>query len=266
MMRVAEVCRIPGGFVRAELEGAALAGIELVGAPDEACVFHFPLDRGGHDPMGRWYTLRAVSADRTRATVDVLCHDGGVGAAWARRAAVGDRIGVSRASSWFRRPVDAGWQVLVGDAAAMPAIARIAQESPDLPTEVVADLADGAEPYPMPDGTSVRTRRAGQGGGLLAELVEDLDLPDGPGYVYVGGEAAGTRAARKNLRHVRGLGNDGYGVLGYWRRDADRFRKKYEAAPERFAQAWADAEARGAGDEERVLDLYETSLAEAGLL
>ena len=68
------------------------------------------------------------------------------------------------------------------------------------------------------------------------------------------------------LRHELGLRPADYGVLGYWRRDAERFRKRYEAAPDRFAQAWAEAEAGGGDDEERVLDLYESTLSEAGLI
>ncbi|MBW0105837.1 siderophore-interacting protein [Pseudonocardia sp. KRD291] len=272
-VRVVEVNRISDAFLRAELEGSALAGLELPGVPDEACVFYFPLPEGGHDHLGRWYTLRRVTPDATRATIDVLCHDGGVGAGWARRAAVGDELGISRVNSWFRRPADARWQVLIGDAAVLPAIARIVEESPDgLATEVVAELtegseqAQGAEIPPMPSGARVRRVSAAPGTSALDEIVRGLELPDGPGYVYVCGEAAATRAARKVLRHERGLRPVDYGVLGYWRRDAERFRKRYEAAPDRFAQAWAEAEAGGGGDEERVLDLYESKLSEAGLI
>lgn len=266
-VRVVGVRRLCELFVRAELAGPGLAEVGLPGVPDEACVFHLPLPAGGVDEHGRWYSLRAVSPDRARATIDVLCHDGGVGAAWARRAAVGDEIGVSRSNSWFRRPTDARWQILVGDAAALPAIARIVEESPPgLTTEVVAELPTGAAAPPMPAGLRMRRVSVQPGTSMLPDVVADLELPEGPGYVYVGGEAAATRAARKHLRHVRGLGTGRYGVLGYWRRDAERFRESYRADPQRFARAWADAQVRGGDDEERVMDLYERSLAEAGLI
>ncbi|WP_165438226.1 siderophore-interacting protein [Pseudonocardia sediminis] len=272
-VRVVEVHRLSDAFVRAELEGAALAGLGLPGVPDEACVFHFPLPGGGVDDHGRWYTLRRVAPDARRATIDVLCHEGGVGAGWARRAAVGDELGVSRANSWFRRPADARWQILVGDAAVLPAIARIVEETPDgLATEVVAELTEGsaqaqaAEIPALPPGARVRRVLAAPGTSALDEIVRGLELPDGPGYVYVCGEAAATRAARKVLRHERGLRSVDYGVLGYWRRDAERFRERYAAAPDRFAHAWAEAEAAGGGDEERVLDLYESTLSQAGLI
>ncbi len=266
-LRVVEVHHLSDTFVRAELEGAGLAGLGLPGVPDEACVFHFPLPGGGVDDRGRWYTLRHVRPDAGRATIDVLCHEGGVGAGWARRAAVGDEVGVSRTAGWYRRPAEARWQILVGDAAALPALARIAEEAPEgLPTEIVAELPEHAEPPPMPHGTRMRRVTATPGVSALDEIVRGLARPDGPGYVYVGGEAAATRAARKVLRHELGLRPVDYGVLGYWRRDAERFRRSLEAAPDRFAQAWAEAEAAGGGDEERVLDLYESNLSAAGLI
>ena len=266
-VRVVSVHRLTELYLRAELAGPGLAEVGLPGEPDEACVFHFPLPEGGFDEHGRWYTLRAVSPDRTRATIDLVRHEGGVGASWARRAAVGDELGVSRANSWFRRPDDARWQVLVGDAAVLPALARIVEESPPgLPTEVVVELPGDAALPPMPAGAMVRREQADAGTSRLPEIVAGLRLPDGPGYVYLGGEAAATRGARRCLRHERGLAGGEYGVLGYWRRDAERFRRSYQADPERFARAWAGAEARGGGDEERTLEIYEQTLAEAGLL
>lgn len=266
-VRVVGVHRLTDVFVRAELQGPALAALGLPGAPDEACVFHFPLPDGGVDTTGRWYTLRRVAPEADRATIDMVCHEGGVGAGWARRGAAGDEVGVSRTKSWFRRPPGARWQILVGDAAVLPAIARIVEETPPgLSTEVVAELPDGAELPPMPGAAVVRRVSAAPGTSRLDDVVRGLELPDGPGYVYVGGEASTTRAARRNLRHERGLRPADYGVLGYWRRDADRFRARYEADPDRFARAWAEAEARAGGDEERLRDLYESTLSDAGLI
>ncbi len=118
----------------------------------------------------------------------------------------------------------------------------------------------------MPDGATVRVVATDPGASRLEEILRGIELPDGPGLVYVGGEAAATRAARKHLRHERGLGPADYKVVGYWRRNADHVRARYQEAPEAFAEAWARAEAAGGGDEERVLDHYEHALAEAGLI
>ncbi|MFP5022445.1 siderophore-interacting protein [Pseudonocardia phyllosphaerae] len=264
-VRVVGLRTLSDTFVRAEVEGDALAGVGLPGAPDEACVFHFPQPDGTRDEFGRWYTLRTVSPCGRKASIDLVCHAGGIGASWARRACVGDEIGVSRAHSWFRRPADARWQILVGDAAAVPALARIVDETPaGIDTRVLLEVDE--MPAEFPAGADVRCVAPVPDGSRLAELVETLHLPGGPGYVYVGGEAAATRAARKNLRHVRKLPSSSYGVLGYWRRDAEKARKTWEANQERYATAYSDAAAAAGDDEERMMDLYEANLERDGLL
>ncbi|WFG43197.1 siderophore-interacting protein [Pseudonocardia alni] len=264
-VRVVGLQRLSDVFVRAEIEGEGLAGLGLPGVPDEACVFHFPLPDGGRDDHGRWYTLREVSPCRTRASIDLVCHPGGVGAGWARRACVGDEIEVSHSNSWFKRPAGVGWQILVGDAAALPALARIVTETPEgIDTEVVLEIDE--VPADFPTRARVRREPASETGSRLAEIVAGLALPDGPGYVYVGGEASATRAARKHLRHERGLPPGAYGVLGYWRRDADTFRRTWQANQERFEKAYADAAVAAGGDDERMLDIYEATLERDGLL
>lgn len=264
-VRVVGLRRLSETFVRAEVEGDVLAEIGLPGAPDEACVFHFPLPGGGRDDHGRWYTLREIDPGGRRARIDLVCHPGGVGAGWARRARVGDELGVSRAHHWFKRPADVRWQVLVADAAALPAVARIVAETPPgIATEVVLEVDDVPEDFPP--GVRVRREPASETGSRLAEIVAGLELPEGPGYVYVGGEAATTRAARKHLRHERGLPASAYGVLGYWRRDADTFRRTWESNKDRFEAAYAEAQAAAGDDEEKLLDLYEARLDRDGLL
>ncbi|MBP2370949.1 siderophore-interacting protein [Pseudonocardia parietis] len=264
-VRVVGLRRLSETFVRAEIEGDGLTRLDLPGVPDEACVFHFPLADGGRDEYGRWYTLREVSSCGTRASIDLVCHAGGIGADWARRARVGDELEVSRSHSWFRRPAGARWQILVGDAAAVPALARVVAETPaGIDTEVVLEVDE--IPADFPGGVRIRHEPAPGHTSRLAEIVAGLELPDGPGYVYIGGEAAATRTARKHLRHERGLPATAYGVLGYWRRDADTFRRRWAENRERYERAYSAAETAGAGDEEKTLDLYEAALARDGLL
>lgn len=265
-LRVTGVRALAEPFVRieADVDGE---GPDLPGVPDEACVLHVPLPDGSVDEFGRWYTIRRVSPDGRSVTVDVVAHAGGIGAEWARRARVGDEVGVSRVNDWYRLPDGATWQVLVGDAAAVPAIARIVEETPPgVRTDVVVEMPEGSGPPPLPDEAGARVVETPHGASRLEELVREIDRPDGPGLVYVAGEAAATRAARKVLRHELGLTPDSYKVVGYWRRDAERMRASYLAVPEKFAEAWARAEETGGGDEERVEDEYERRLSESGLI
>jgi Siderophore-interacting protein len=264
---VTTVAPVSPNLVRIELDGADLARFTPMGGPDEAVVLHVPLDDGERDPRGRWYTI--CGRNEGRLVVELVTHEGGVGASWARRARVGDRLGVSCQGCWFRRPADATWQILLGDLAALPAISRIVAETPaGVRTAALVEVPEPADERDLPgaDVTWVHNPRLAAGS-TLAEAARGLlaDLPDGPGYVYAAGEAAATRAVRRMLRHELGLPPGAYGVLGYWRIDADRWVQRYEQAVDTYARIWQEAQAAGR-DEEEVLDIAEERLAEVGLL
>jgi NADPH-dependent ferric siderophore reductase len=199
--------------------------------------------------------------------VELVTHEGGVGASWARRARPGDRVVISTRSSWFRRPSDAAWQVLLGDISALPAISRIVAESPSgMPTVAVVEVPEPGDARVLPGAQASWVHRPGLATGSgLAELAKALVLPEGPGYVYVAGEAAATRAVRRMLRHELGMPPSAYGVIGYWRLDAERWIRRYEQSAETYERIWRDAETSGRDDEE-IRDIYEARLAEADLL
>jgi len=87
-----EVRRTSSSLVRVVFGGPGLAEFAVSGVPDEACLLHLPLAGGGIDEHGRWYTIRAFDPGARRLTVDMVRHEGGVGASWARRAEAGDTV------------------------------------------------------------------------------------------------------------------------------------------------------------------------------
>ncbi|GAA1314331.1 siderophore-interacting protein [Pseudonocardia xinjiangensis] len=266
-MVVVDVRRTSSSLARVVFGGPGLADFAVSDVPDEACLLHLPLADGGIDEHGRWYTIRAFDPAAGRLSFDIVTHEGGVGAGWARRAQVGDRVRISVRNSWFRRPADATWQVLLGDVAALPAIARIAETAPPgMHTVAAIEISDLGDEIPLPCTMTSWVHNTDLGAGsMLEEMVRGIGLPDGPGYIYVAGESAATRAVRKYLRHERGMPAGSYGVIGYWRRDAEKWMKIYEQAEPEFERIWQQAEAAG-GDEEDVLDIYEAKLEDAGLL
>ncbi|MBW0114952.1 siderophore-interacting protein [Pseudonocardia abyssalis] len=272
-VEVREVVRLSPSLVRVRLGGPDLDGFESLGVPDEGCVLHFPAGPDGEpDPeIGRWYTVRRIDAGLL--TVDVVLHEGGSGGEWAAVARVGDRLRITHRNSWYRRPESAEWQLLVGDVTALPTIGRIVEETAStVPTTVLVEVPDTGDAQPLDgvDATWVhRPRLATEGSGMEA-LVRSAVLPDSPGYVYVAGEAAATRAVRKYLRHEAGLPTGSYGVVGYWRVDGECWKRRYaESGVDTVAlyqAAQAEAERVGGGHGEEVRDIYERKLAEVGLL
>jgi NADPH-dependent ferric siderophore reductase len=222
---VLEVERHSPSLVRVELGGDGLDGFVSLGVPDEACVFEFPLPAATGGPVpdpGRWYSLHEIGPNWI--VIGIAMHPGGLASEWADRAAVGDILPITRHKSWFRRPARARWQILLGDITSLAAIARIIEESAHLlPTRAVIEIPDPGDEQDWPAGRLADMRwvhnpQLGSAGSRLGELVRDIELPPGEGYVYVAGEVAAIRAARRFLRRESKLPNESVGVVGYWRR------------------------------------------------
>lgn len=196
--------------------------------------------------QSRYYTVGSIEADHL--VLDVVVHDVGLVTEWAAGDPVGDEVVVTEAKGSFLPPADAGWLLLVGDITALPAMARIARErGSDLPTRVVAEVPDDSrlDGY-FPDGVDVTWLPVpADAASRLAEVVERLDFPDGPGYFWMAGESAQMRAIRKHLMRERALPSTHYDVMGYWRAVAQRRPRAVDPGP-----IWRAGKAAGKSDEE----------------
>ncbi|HWJ65865.1 MAG TPA: siderophore-interacting protein [Nocardioides sp.] len=194
--------------------------------------------------QSRYYTVR--SHDGARLVLDVVVHQVGLVTEWASGDPVGQQVVLTEAKGSFLPPPDAGWLLLVGDLTALPAMARIAAEQgAALPTRIVAEVPTDSrvEDY-FVDGVEV-TWLPTDGPSRLAEVVESLDFPDGPGYFWMAGESAQMRAIRKHLMRERKLPSTHYDVMGYWRSVAQRQPRAVDPGP-----IWRAGKAAGKSDEE----------------
>lgn len=194
--------------------------------------------------QSRYYTVRSV--DGARLVLDVVVHQVGLVTEWASGDPVGQQVTITEPKGSFLPPPDAGWLLLVGDLTALPAMARIAVEhGSSLPTRVVAEVPTDSrvEGY-FTDGVEV-TWLPTDGASRLAEVVESLDFPDGPGYFWMAGESAQMRAIRKHLMRERKLPSTQYDVMGYWRSVAQRQPRAVDPGP-----IWRAGKAAGKSDEE----------------
>lgn len=267
---------------RLEFEWDAGSVLHRCGSSDEALLLCVPVGMDDDAPLpgvtdddlvlrrrSRWYTVRAVDDDRRRVTLDVVRHGAGVVTTWAQHARPGARVALSSTTGWYSPPDDGTWQLLVGDLTALPAMARIAEDtSGRVVTRVLAEVHDAAdESYLADTGAQVTYlhNRHLAAGSRLPERLHALGplcaRSDGRGYVYVAGETAATRAIRRYLRHELGLPPRSYGVIGYWTVDADRWRALWEAHGEELAALYALVDEPGA-DAEAVRDRYDARIDE----
>lgn len=193
--------------------------------------------------QSRYYTVRRFADGEL--TLDVVVHDVGLVTEWAKGDCVGETVTVTEAKASFDPPADAQWLLLVGDLTAMPAMARICETHPDLDVRVWAEVPDDLAGY-LPDGPSVTwLEPPAPGASALAEAVEAIEWPEGPGYFWMAGESAQMRAIRKHLMRERRLGSDAYDVMGYWRGVARRQPRAVDPAP-----IYAAGKAAGKSDQE----------------
>jgi NADPH-dependent ferric siderophore reductase len=237
-----------------------LTHFRSTGVPDERVVLVLP---EGHR---RSYSVRAFDPATSALIVDVAAHTGGVAATWAREAQPGDVLLVSEPLGWYAPPSDAGWQLLVGDLTALPAVGRIT-EATGLPTHTLVEVPDAADRLPLPPGTDAHWLCGsgnGRGPSALPSALRDVAWPAGPGYVWCAGEAAAARAVRRHLRHDLGWSVDRYRVLGYWRVDQEAWQRRYAPVGRDLEGVYRDAVASGLSSTD-ALEAYDDALEQVGL-
>jgi NADPH-dependent ferric siderophore reductase len=179
--------------------------------------------------------------DARELVLDVVVHEIGLVTEWASRDCVGEVVTITEPRGSFAPPPDATWLILVGDLTALPAMARIAEHT-KLPTKIWAEVSDDLDGY-LPASAETTWLSTGPAGSRLAEIVETIEWPEGPGYFWMAGESAQMRAIRKHL--LRERHGSAYDVMGYWRMAAARQLRAVDPGP-----VWRAGKAAGRTDDE----------------
>ncbi|WP_197034753.1 siderophore-interacting protein [Glycomyces sp. NRRL B-16210] len=283
---VAQIVDLSPALRRIVFGGPALVGYPTTGVGDEYVRVLFPLPGEDRPPLPevagddldystvtgdrmRTYTIRDVDAERGLVTIDFVVHDGGLAAAWALEATIGDVVGLNTPKPLYDPPEGLEWQVLVADNAGLPAALRLVELTPEhVRTRLVLEVAAEDHKVPVPEHPLVETTWViggnGHGPSHLDEVVRGLPRPEGTGYVWVAGETKTLRGARKHLRRELGLPASAYKALGYWTADAEKWRERFAALDE-TTRAELDAMWASDRDPEVIADEYEDRLDSLGL-
>lgn len=176
-------------------------------------------------PVTRTYTVRSFDRDTNVMTVDFVVHgDEGLAGPWAASAEVGARIGFRGPGGKFVPDPAADAYLLVGDDAALPAIAATLEALPrDAVAEVFVEVEGDEDRLDLP--TTTRTtvhwiHRAGHSHGVtLAEAVRNTPLPSGKVQAFVHGNAHMVKDLRRFLFIDRDIDKSQVSISGYWRTD-----------------------------------------------
>lgn len=182
----------------------------------------------GPKPIARDYTPRRIDRAARTLDIDFALHGHGPAALWAARAQVGDPVMIGGPRGSLVVPTDLQWQWLIGDDAALPAIARRLEELPDdVDVTVVVECAPGEEALPPlrlgPKRRLVQVLRPATGTAeelaapLLAAL-RGLPVPAGRGHAFAAAESHTVKAVREVLAEQHGLSKTQVRASAYWRR------------------------------------------------
>lgn len=174
-------------------------------------------------PVTRTYTIRSFDRAANELAIDFVVHgDTGLAGPWAAAAEAGDQLGF-RGPGGAYAPDDAyDTHLLVGDEAAVPAIAAALERLPEhAEAYVFLEVADQAHhlPVPTPDRTKITWVYRGDEsyGEPLTRAVREHGLPPGRLQAFVHGNAGMIKDLRRFLFVENRLDRKDASISGYWR-------------------------------------------------
>ncbi len=182
-------------------------------------------DGSQHCP-NRPYTIRRWDPATCEMIIDIVVHDGGVAAGWAIGAKIGDVVGICNPEGRFWLPKGSRWLLMLTDITGLPAVGRVLEELPagfrtivhvEVPSEAdrqeIQTLADTSITWHVCHGP--KSGRAGHT--ELPRIAGEIGaLPEGPGYIYIAGEAKAASACRAHFRDRLGFDKHRIDAVGYW--------------------------------------------------
>jgi NADPH-dependent ferric siderophore reductase len=190
-------------------------------------------------PSTRTYTVRALDHAAAELTIDFVVHgDAGLAGPWAAAARPGDVLRLMGPGGAYAPDPDADWHLLVGDEAALPAIAAACERIPaGTPVLALLEVGGPADHQPLPGGVEpVWLHRDPARPDQLVDAIRAAAFPAGRVHAFVHGEAGLVRSVRQHLLGERAVPREALSVSGYWRRGRDEDGWQADKAAERAAE------------------------------
>jgi NADPH-dependent ferric siderophore reductase len=222
-LTVSRIERLGDGFVAITFAGEALADFTSLSFDDHV-KFMFPDAEG--EQVRRDYTPRRFSREALELTIEFALHGDGQASNWARNAVVGQRALVGGPRGSMIVPLELDWHLLMGDATALPAIARRLEELPGGSRAVVRVHAEPADRRDFAGAADVDVRWFDTPEALVADL-QALALPAGRGFAWGGGEASMMARVRQVL-NGKGVPREATRVSAYWKQGVAEHHENLE--------------------------------------
>lgn len=199
------------------------------GHADEFVSIEIPSTDASEEAARRYYSIREWRAEQGELDIDFVLHGHGPASAWAAVARAGEIVSFTYPRGNYLPPEDAQWIALVGDATALPAIARILDERVGGPAVHVIIALDDERDRPsfaLRKDDSIRWLTDDE---AIVDATIAFATTAADGYLWFSGEASEMRAVRTHLRKVLGWPNRQWTTMAYWRRDWQRWRDRFDS-------------------------------------
>ncbi|HEX6345307.1 siderophore-interacting protein [Umezawaea sp.] len=180
-------------------------------------------------PVVRTYTVRCFDPVARELAIDFVHHgDVGVAGPWAASVQPGAEFSLLGPGGAYAPDASAGWHLLLGDEAALPAISAALERLPaGARARVVVEVAGVDEEQKIDSPGEVELVWVHRDtGGSLVDVVRGMEFSGEDVQAFVHGEAAMVKELRA-LMAERGVTKDRLSISGYWRRGLteDGFRE-----------------------------------------
>lgn len=225
---------------RVVLGGPGLAGIGDNGFTDRYVKLAFrrpgvtydePLDVGAARetlprdqwPISRTYTVRSLDHAAGEMVIDFVVHgDLGVAGPWALAARPGDELILLGPGGAYAPAADVDAHVMIGDEAALPAIAAACERiAPGVPVHAYVEVDGPDDELELTCPGALKVRWVHRPAESLVDVVRAAGWPEGRVQVFAHGETSTMKALRGYLRDERGVPRELLSISGYWRRGLD---------------------------------------------
>ncbi|SDS83212.1 siderophore-interacting protein [Microlunatus soli] len=174
-------------------------------------------------PVTRTYTIRSFDRAVGEMAIDFVVHgDAGLAGPWAAKAEPGAELGFRGPGGAYAPESGYDTHLLVGDEAAIPAIAAALDRLPAGSRAIAyLEVADPDHEQPLPGGDQAQVvwvhRDARPYGEPLAQTVREHGLPEGSFQTFVHGNAGMIKDLRRYLFVENGVDRRQVSISGYWR-------------------------------------------------
>ena len=151
----------------------------------------------------RSYTPARVDAEQGWMDIVFFLHGNGPLSQWAAKASVGDEVHVKGPSQSMPGPEETpDWAMFLGDETTIGLAKAMIDALPDSVTamgavELDATDANALDAFELPLNPAIRK---GQHGDPLVQWLEQANIPDGKGVIWLSGEAITVTALRRALK------------------------------------------------------------------